>query len=468
MKSCTLGICAFFFAVAFDIADARGSDVVSKADMARARNKVPRVDLKGEGVAHVAHTLNTQLRRMESANEVKLQRCEMMTHAALHELQLMVVELAHGDFQEHYEATSDNRRLMFSGAEELTRKYAQEARSVQVVPSLADTLRDAKCRESVMWYVHHLRAEEKTKLRDDPSFVLPTLPEEEVRPDMTLAHLEESQVIYKAYDDSLQCSTCHSLTFPTNHTWPSDAGVNKVTGERLPSWPDAFSVEFLLEVTTEAGQPGLANISNAPGNTFHYSYNRLNPELSRAVNRHDTCPFYHTMSCNIHHHPDAIYLDLKPGTDESFCCKFRDVAVIPPYWTTWGLYVSTYQKGEDVPGEPQPNWEGFVADRYTFGSAAQLDEHDLHVRAEDPRALVRFHATLPPPNAHSHGYWHVLEDMKVEEQDPSLFVLPAGCLDSCGAAGSAPAPVSSAHTLFPWASIDQESLKYRGSNMPYV
>ena len=73
--------------------------------MARARNKVPRVDLKGEGVAHVAHTLSTQLRRMESANEVKLQRCEMMTHAALHELQLMVVELAHGDFQEHYEAT---------------------------------------------------------------------------------------------------------------------------------------------------------------------------------------------------------------------------------------------------------------------------------------------------------------------------------------------------------------------------
>ena len=34
-----------------------------------------------------------------------------------------------------------------------------------------------------------------------------------------------------------------------------------VTGVRLPSWPDAFSVEFLLEVTTEAGQPGLANIS---------------------------------------------------------------------------------------------------------------------------------------------------------------------------------------------------------------
>jgi len=233
---------------------------------------------------------------------------------------------------------------------------------------------------------------------------------------------------------------------------------NKRTGESLPPWPDAFDVEFNLEVITEAGQPGLPNIDNVTKNHFYYSYDRSNPQNSRALNRHETCPFFHTKSCDIHHHPDGIYLHLNPGQSSAFCCKFAPIAPIPPYWTTWGKYVDTYEKGEEIGGGQNNNWEGFRVDRYIFGDAAQLDEHDLNVRAADPRALVRFHATLPPPNAHSHGYWHVRNDMNVKAQDPNTFKRPAVCAPTCGVASSEPAVSPKIHhQMMPWPHLADRS-----------
>ena len=319
-----------------------------------------------------------------------------------------------------------------------------------------------------MWYVHHLRRDEKEALHKS-GFSLPTLPDGELKP-LLLPKEADAQAIVRAYNESLQCTTCHNTKFPTGHTWPSTAGINNRTGQKLPAWPDAFSIEeFLLEVTTEAGAPGLPNISNAPGNSFFYSYDRTDPTKSRALNMHKTCPFFHTQSCNIHHHPEGIFLHINPGQPLSLCCKFQAIAVIPPFWTTWGDYVATYQKGEYVPSESQPNNEGFVVDRFVYGSAEQLDEHDLHVRAENGSALVRFHATLPPPNNRSHGYWHVTTEMKAGPQDPQLFTLPPLCLPSCGleeelaelpvdgsSVATPPRRRPTAHNmLFPWGKLQQ-------------
>jgi len=436
---------------------------ISAADMERAVNKVPRLDFKGSGVAHMAHTLNTHLHRMAANGGVHLRRCEDMEHAELHALRLQLVRASHPGFQALYESAEDNRRYRFAGEAELMAEYAQQAQMVATAPALAPVLRDSMCRESVMWYVHHLRAEEKRELASS-SFVLPTLPEGELFPEPAVVQSNptESKAVYQSYNDSLQCTTCHSLKFPTKHEWPSDAGVNPKTGRKLPAWPDSFSVKFLLEVTTEPGQKGLPNITNATGNQFHYAYDRKNVSRSRAVNIHKVCPFAHTEPCNVHHHPEGIYLHLSPDAKlGGLCCLFGPgAAVIPPFWTQWGKYVDTYPKGAEVPGEAAPNWEGFVADRYIYGNAKQLDEHDLHVRAEDPRALIRFHATLPPPNDHSHGYWHVLDDMTVGPQDPALFDLPPHCLPSCGLSSRPAAHPSSAHAaLFPWGGLDVEELQ---------
>jgi hypothetical protein len=292
---------------------------------------------------------------------------------------------------------------------------------------------------------------------DADGFELPLFPELVAQPNVDLLEQKpEAKTIYRAYEDSLECSTCHSET--STFAWPSDAGVNKRTGEAIPSWPDAFDVEFNLEVITESGQPGLPNIDNVTSNHFYYSYDRSNPQNSRALNRHTTCPFFHKKSCDIHHHPDGIYLHINPGKLGGFCCKFGPVAPIPPWWTTWGKYVDTYEIGDEISGGQANNWEGYRVDRYIFGDAAQLDEHDLNLRADDPSALVRFHATLPPPNAHSHGYWHVMEDMNVKAQDPKTFKRPALCLPTCGVASSEPTVSPKIqHQMMPWPHLADQS-----------
>ena len=394
-----------------------------------------------------------------------------MTHLELHEIQKTIIRLSHPEFQELYLEEEDNRRYRFCGAEQLEENFIVEDEIVRNTPELMDTLRDSKCRESVMWYVHHLRKEEKELLHTELDFVLPTLPVSEARvakPEVVEKDPEGASKIHDVYEESLQCTTCHSQVFPdpiSNQTWPSNAGINERTGEELPSWPDEFEVEFVLEVDTEVGQDGLPNIANATGNSFHYSYDREDPTKSRGVNIHETCPFFNKKSCNIHHHPDGIYLHINPGSLLNVCCKFGPVAVIPPFWTTWGQYVETYAPGDDVPGESAPNWEGYTVDRFIYGKASQLDEHDLHVRADDNAALVRFHATLPPPNDHSHGYWHVAGDMKEVEQDPKLFELPKFCIPTCFIGdrrmeGDEDMPQASAKSgLFPWAHSDWHQIE---------
>lgn len=430
---------------------------IGSSDLKRAATKVPRSDFKGSSIGDTAYTLNTKLHALSASERgPKVHRCEDMLLEEVHAIQKELMRASHPEFQHMYEETNDNRRYKIVGVAELETKFAQEHAIAADHPELMAVLRDSKCRESVMWYVHHLRDEEKQQLQAD-GFQLPLLPELVVQPSAELLEQKpEAKTIYRAYEESLECSTCHSQH--SDFVWPSDAGVNKRTGEKIQSWPDAFDVEFNLEVITESGQPGLPNIDNVTNNHFYYSYDRSNPQNSRALNRHETCPFFHKMSCDIHHHPDGIFLHLNPGKLGGFCCKFQAIEVIPPYWTTWGQYVATYEKGDQISGGQNDNWEGYRVDRYIFGDSAQLDEHDLNVRADDPQALVRFHATLPPPNAHSHGYWHVMEDMNIKAQDPKVFRRPAVCLPTCGVASSEPAdPPKSQHQMMAWTQLADQS-----------
>lgn len=433
------------------------AQIIGSSDLKRAATKVPRSNFQGSSIGHTAHTLNKRLYALsEPENGTKVRRCEDLLLEEVHAIQKEIMSASHPDFQRMYEETNDNRRYKISGVAELQTKFAQEHSIAADNSELLAVLRDSKCRESVMWYIHHLRDEEKQQLQA-VGFQLPLLPELVVQPNAELLEQKpEVKTIYRAYEDSLECSTCHSQH--TDFVWPSDSGMNKRTGEKIRSWPDAFDVEFNLEVITESGQPGLPNIDNVTNNHFYYSYDRSNPQNSHALNRHETCPFFHTKSCDIHHDPDGIFLHINPGKFGSLCCKFQAVEVVPPYWTTWGRYVATYEKGDPISGGQADNWEGYRIDRYIFGDPVQLDEHDLNVRADDPEALVRFHATLPPPNAHSHGYWHVMEDMNVKAQDPKVFKRPALCLPSCGVASSELADSqNSQHPMMAWTQLADQS-----------
>ena len=77
---------------------------------------------------------------------------------------------------------------------------------------------------------------------------------------------------------------------------------------------------------------------------------------------------------------------------------------------------------------------------------------------------VRFHATLPPPNNHTHGYWHVYEPLNIRPQNDSVFdVLPpaSSCLPDCGldslAVPSVGRPI--ARHIMPWtAPFDEKHI----------
>jgi hypothetical protein len=438
---------------------------ISAHDLKRARNKVPRDDFKGDGTMQMSKVLNQQLGVMaRRSSALRLTPCEGLTAVEVHEIHRAVVAAAHPELQHIYESTNDNRRFQFCSLAELETKYATEAAIIEGQPELHAALRDSKCREAVMWYVHHLGEKEKTDFHA-AGHTLPMLPvspetpqQLEERAVAAGVNVADARVIVAAANESLQCSTCHNLhpKFPT----PKGGGVNPKTGKAVPDWPDDFDVEFLLEVTTEAGQKGLPNISShTEGNHFYYHYDRKTPENSRALNRHKVCPFFHTKSCDIYHQPDGIYLHINPGSLIPVCCKAFPVPPIPPYWTEWGLYVDTYEPGAEVGSGQAPLWEGFRSDRYIFGDAVQLDEHDLFVRADDPKALVRFHATLPPPNAHSHGYWHVMSDMNVAPQpDMSIFDRPRSCLQTCGL-DAEQGPKHHAMSMFmAWAHVDPSKI----------
>ena len=91
--------------------------------------------------------------------------------------------------------------------------------------------------------------------------------------------------------------------------------------------------------------------------------------------------------------------------------------------------------------------------------------HDNIVRTADPTKLVRFHATIPPPNDHSHGYWHVVEDMNVQRQaDMSIFDRPALCLPSCGLSSAHEAPTSG-NAFMPWVGMDEAHLEELAGRM---
>ena len=75
--------------------------------------------------------------------------------------------------EESHKAASNSRRLMFNGPEGLIKKYAEKSQSVYVVPSQS-CAGGAMFGETLTWYVHHLRSEEKIALRDTQSFVLST------------------------------------------------------------------------------------------------------------------------------------------------------------------------------------------------------------------------------------------------------------------------------------------------------
>eukprot|EP01097_Dermamoeba_algensis_P004617 TRINITY_DN2994_c0_g1_i1.p1 TRINITY_DN2994_c0_g1~~TRINITY_DN2994_c0_g1_i1.p1 ORF type:complete len:469 (-),score=90.98 TRINITY_DN2994_c0_g1_i1:27-1433(-) len=415
-----------------------GQSIPGAESLFRAHMNKPRPPFRGDDMESMSNALNKVL---SGHSFMRLKDCSEFDLDDLFKIQKAIVGSSHPHFQKVYSSKKDRRAMAVNSVEELIEREKNHRELLEEAPHLTAMTRDGRCHETIMWYVHHLTEEAQVELRK--KYTLPRLP---TKRHLTTKHKRSDRsataTLVKNYDDSLSCVSCH--TFQTEHQWPALAGYNNRTGQTVASWPNEFDVEFILEVRTDKGEKGLPDIDNAPGNHFYYKWSEVDP---KALNRHNTCPFFKNYPCDIHHRTSGIYIVLNPNTTAQMCCRAFPISVVPPYWTNWGLFLDT-------------NWmqpEKAVADRFIFGEAIQLDEHDYWINIQDNKSMVRFHATLPPPNNHTHGYWHVSSPMNVRPQPDSIFnTMPSNCLPSCGLDVNHEKPI--AQHVMPWPAFDKEKI----------
>ena len=128
--------------------------------------------------------------------------CEHLSHDELNDKYRDLMAYMDERFDDIYQARNDRRSLKYS-PEEIFERWAKEA-SKMAEPGFEEgsfhynTLRDGKCAETVMWWVHHLTETAQEELRKG-GFVLPLMPEE--------GPVESND---HTYVYQIQCTDCHS------------------------------------------------------------------------------------------------------------------------------------------------------------------------------------------------------------------------------------------------------------------
>lgn len=415
---CVIG---FVYAFGGGNDDESGSCPMSGKDYHRAHTSVPKEEYRGDGVySTMTEKLNAHLIRLgDEYSMMEPKACADFTLEELRDLQLEMYDLIHPSFQKIYEMKvvrgnrNDGRNMKYESIEELLDSWNNDIEAHSDSQFEANIFRDAKCHEIVMWYIHHLTEDTRKnknsiKMKNQNIPLLPTHTYGQLSKEKE--HLKD---VFKKYNESLTCISCHNGGH--NDIPSGDHPLNKgPNGEAAVAWPDEFYLEFNLSVETDHDQKGIPAIKETGGNRAWFKWNDHDP---KALMKHETCPFFKWAGCDILHRKDGIYLTIHPS---GICCKAFDIPPVSPAWVTWGYFVETVQVEE-----------GFLADHWRYGEVGQPDEHDYFCRHDDPSKPIRFHATLPPPNTHSHGYWHIYTDPVEGPQDNALFEVPRHCHSTC-------------------------------------
>jgi len=167
-------------------------------DFERAQRWVPKPEYKGSNFPHMSHTLNNHLLNRDGLETTP---CDGFSIEELNQLGAVLLSRRSAALQEVYTSgTPDPRRLRFSDAE-IAEKWKEENQLSEEDPDY-QLVRDGKCHELVMWFVHQLTQASQQALQTDPSFVLPLLPTEQhfgaASPDR-----------YADYKHQIACTDCH-------------------------------------------------------------------------------------------------------------------------------------------------------------------------------------------------------------------------------------------------------------------
>jgi len=419
----------------------------SSQDLVRAKTKVPRAEFCGGSFAEMGKVLTKHLR----AQVGRVNDCSNFTISELREIQVQLFKVADPRLVSVYVETTDNRRERHASLDDMARYWS--SLTAGDVPEVKAMLRDSLCHEVVMRFVHHTTESAKTHLKQDPSFVMPTLP--------TVKHANdgriEVQAAHKEYALATGCQVCHSRLVPlpspeaaqsckaqiakqcgkygqlkgkacadcTSSKDLSACSVQDKTSwcnhadacngaDECPVWPDEFSAPFTLHA-------GFPKIDGAKSN-FYYKYT-AEVQL-QTVDYYEKCfPFvnartaFNNLPCKLFFNPKGIYLS-QPGRVD--CCQFVEGvgAVPPPFLQSYNLSARGVMKPD------------------MYGAQIKTDQWD------GPQGFKYWTSAKDDP---TYGFGHdiVFQDgptgvtwrwgkFSVVPQDASLFELPEGkCDEAC-------------------------------------
>lgn len=164
--------------------------------------------------------MNAHLLRQPHATRA----CEEYTHDELNDLARFLFKHRNEALAGLYEDAGDKRKLHFdTEGEEDGLGYKEQLWALEAKLGAQDPaghgegsehhamVRDGKCAELVMWWVHHLPAKTRTELSGVAGFTVPLLPAKG-RPEANLG----TDVHSKEYSYQVSCSDCHSTGLDSN------------------------------------------------------------------------------------------------------------------------------------------------------------------------------------------------------------------------------------------------------------
>jgi hypothetical protein len=172
--------------------------------VARAEEKKPRTQFMGESFEDMADKLNIHLETL-LADTVGHTECSDFNIEELNDVMRMVNSARDTKLNSIYQNNMDPRRVAHGGHMDLEKRFARETELVEAAPELEHMVRDGKCHEVVMWFIHHLSADSQREIAEMVS--LPMLPR--VRHYMELGASSAHKEINSAYQDEISCADCH-------------------------------------------------------------------------------------------------------------------------------------------------------------------------------------------------------------------------------------------------------------------
>uniref|UniRef100_A0A7S4KRT8 Sulfhydryl oxidase n=1 Tax=Paramoeba aestuarina TaxID=180227 RepID=A0A7S4KRT8_9EUKA len=239
-----ISVSCFFYLLCVGILSADPS----ARDMERANQ--PRPTSESHVYGSHPHAAWEAMNRYLLGSKVSTVACDRLSHEDLNSMYLDLMPHLDERFDILYKSRNDRRSLKFSN-EEITTRWEKEAEKAREPGFEEGTfhynmLRDGKCAELVMWWIHHLTETSQEDLQKN-GFVLPLMPEDGP------VDSQDPTYVYQ-----VQCTDCHSSP-NANATLPSDSPKNpheKVGGDRetCPIDPKTGNPTVWYQDPTLAGQ----------------------------------------------------------------------------------------------------------------------------------------------------------------------------------------------------------------------